>query len=67
MDVSYIDPQSGHATHFCLGRVEDFAECFPLYVEEDRNGSSATYNSISDYIGAQAIVSILYLTHLAKT
>ncbi|KAJ3516176.1 hypothetical protein NLJ89_g1282 [Agrocybe chaxingu] len=32
---------------------EDFAECFPLYVEEDKNGSSATFNSISDYIEAQ--------------
>ncbi|EDR14068.1 uncharacterized protein LACBIDRAFT_305478 [Laccaria bicolor S238N-H82] len=32
---------------------EDFSECFPLYVEEDKNGSSATFNSISDYIEAQ--------------
>jgi len=32
---------------------EDFAECFPQYVEEDKNGSSATFNSISDYIEAQ--------------
>ncbi|RDB15761.1 hypothetical protein Hypma_003692 [Hypsizygus marmoreus] len=32
---------------------EDFAECFPLYVEEDKNGASATFNSISDYIEAQ--------------
>ncbi|KAF9531754.1 hypothetical protein CPB83DRAFT_848666 [Crepidotus variabilis] len=32
---------------------EDFAECFPLYVEEDKNGSSATFNSISEYIEAQ--------------
>ncbi|KAF8159627.1 hypothetical protein B0H34DRAFT_796855 [Crassisporium funariophilum] len=36
---------------------EDFAECFPLYVEEDKNGSSATFNSISDYIEAQNFVS----------
>ncbi|KIK08979.1 hypothetical protein K443DRAFT_655704 [Laccaria amethystina LaAM-08-1] len=33
--------------------IEDFSECFPLYVEEDKNGSSATFNSISDYIEAQ--------------
>ncbi|PPR01690.1 hypothetical protein CVT24_001518 [Panaeolus cyanescens] len=32
---------------------EDFAECFPLYVEEDKNGASATFNAISDYIEAQ--------------
>ncbi|KAH9479484.1 hypothetical protein JR316_0008078 [Psilocybe cubensis] len=32
---------------------EDFAECFPLFVESDRNGSSATYNSISEYIETQ--------------
>ncbi|KAF8347719.1 hypothetical protein F5887DRAFT_881147 [Amanita rubescens] len=32
---------------------EDFAECFPTYVEEDRNGASATFNSIADYIEAQ--------------
>ncbi|KAF8636426.1 hypothetical protein AX17_003608 [Amanita inopinata Kibby_2008] len=32
---------------------EDFAECFPSYVEEDRNGASATFNSIADYIEAQ--------------
>ncbi|KAF9005971.1 hypothetical protein BDQ17DRAFT_1352491 [Cyathus striatus] len=32
---------------------EDFAECFPLYVEEDKNGASATFNSISDYTEAQ--------------
>jgi len=34
-------------------RFEDFAECFPTYVEEDRNGASATFNSIADYIEAQ--------------
>ncbi|KAF5335975.1 hypothetical protein D9611_006380 [Ephemerocybe angulata] len=34
---------------------EDFAECFPLYVEEDKNSASATFNSISDYIEAQNI------------
>ncbi|KAF8631904.1 hypothetical protein AX15_002162 [Amanita polypyramis BW_CC] len=32
---------------------DDFAECFPTYVEEDRNGASATFNSIADYIEAQ--------------
>ncbi|KJA28090.1 hypothetical protein HYPSUDRAFT_34431 [Hypholoma sublateritium FD-334 SS-4] len=32
---------------------EDFSECFPLYVESDKNGSSATFNSISEYIEAQ--------------
>ncbi|KAF9563957.1 hypothetical protein CPC08DRAFT_661248 [Agrocybe pediades] len=32
---------------------EDFAECFPLYVESDKNGSSATFNSISEYIENQ--------------
>ncbi|TEB33130.1 hypothetical protein FA13DRAFT_1754234 [Coprinellus micaceus] len=32
---------------------EDFTECFPLYVEEDKNSASATFNSISDYIEAQ--------------
>ncbi|KAF8967640.1 hypothetical protein BDZ97DRAFT_1802568 [Flammula alnicola] len=32
---------------------DDFAECFPLYVESDKNGSSATFNSISEYIEAQ--------------
>ncbi len=37
-------------------RFEDFAECFPLYVEEDKNGASATFNSISDYIEAQDFV-----------
>ena len=36
---------------------EDFAECFPLYVESDKNGSSATFNSISEYIEAQNFVS----------
>jgi hypothetical protein len=35
---------------------EDFAECFPLYVKEDKNGASATFNSISDYIEAQEMV-----------
>ncbi|KIL69439.1 hypothetical protein M378DRAFT_21594 [Amanita muscaria Koide BX008] len=34
---------------------EDFTECFPSYVEEDRNGASATFNSIADYIEAQNI------------
>ncbi|KAG6827208.1 hypothetical protein H0H92_012792 [Tricholoma furcatifolium] len=34
---------------------ENFAECFPLYVEEDKNGASATFNSIADYIEAQTV------------
>ncbi|GLB43395.1 putative nnf1 [Lyophyllum shimeji] len=34
---------------------EDFAECFPLYVEEDKNGASATFNSISEYIESQNV------------
>jgi hypothetical protein len=42
-----------------LLRIEDFSECFPLYVEEDKNGSSATFNSISDYIEAQNFVCAL--------
>ncbi|TFK39969.1 hypothetical protein BDQ12DRAFT_704868 [Crucibulum laeve] len=32
---------------------DDFAECFPLYVEEDKNGASATFNTISEYAEAQ--------------
>ncbi|THV01300.1 hypothetical protein K435DRAFT_963632 [Dendrothele bispora CBS 962.96] len=31
----------------------DFAECFPLYCKEDRNGSMAAYNHISEYIETQ--------------
>ena len=42
-------------------RFEDFAECFPTYVEEDRNGASATFNSIADYIEAQNFVCSVYL------
>ncbi|KAF8074720.1 hypothetical protein FPV67DRAFT_1559403 [Lyophyllum atratum] len=34
---------------------EDFAECFPLYVEEDKNGASATFDSISEYIESQNV------------
>ncbi|KAH6915844.1 hypothetical protein BKA70DRAFT_471368 [Coprinopsis sp. MPI-PUGE-AT-0042] len=34
---------------------EDFAECFPLYVQEDKNSASATFTSISDYIESQTI------------
>ncbi|KAF5353072.1 hypothetical protein D9758_008760 [Tetrapyrgos nigripes] len=33
----------------------DFAECFPLYCEEDKNGSMAAYNHIADYIEAQSL------------
>ena len=42
-------------------RFEDFAECFPTYVEEDRNGASATFNSIADYIEAQNFVRSVYI------
>ena len=41
----------------CTPSFEDFAECFPLYVEEDRNDASLTFNTISDYIEAQSFVS----------
>ncbi|KAJ3745761.1 hypothetical protein DFH05DRAFT_1396489 [Lentinula detonsa] len=34
---------------------EDFTQCFPLYAEEDRNGASTTFNTISDYIETQAL------------
>ncbi|KAG6907133.1 hypothetical protein DXG01_010352 [Tephrocybe rancida] len=34
---------------------EDFAQCFPLYVEEDKNGASATFDSIADYIESQNV------------
>ncbi|KAG5643799.1 hypothetical protein DXG03_009622 [Asterophora parasitica] len=34
---------------------EDFAECFPLYAEEDKNGASATFDSISEYIESQNV------------
>ncbi|KAK7466349.1 hypothetical protein VKT23_005077 [Stygiomarasmius scandens] len=33
----------------------DFAECFPLYCEEDKTGSMAAYNSIADYIESQSL------------
>ena len=46
---------------------EDFAECFPLYVESDKNGSSATFNSISEYIEAQNFVSSLRGCVLARS
>lgn len=39
-------------------RFEDFAECFPLYVQEDKNSASGTFTSISDYIESQTIVSM---------
>ncbi|KAF5362086.1 hypothetical protein D9756_002440 [Leucocoprinus leucothites] len=32
---------------------EDFAECFPLYVEEEKNAASVTFNIISDFIEKQ--------------
>jgi len=41
-------------------RFEDFAECFPLYVEEDKNGASATFDSISEYIESQNVVCALF-------
>ncbi|KAG2011697.1 hypothetical protein CC2G_011785 [Coprinopsis cinerea AmutBmut pab1-1] len=34
---------------------DDFAECFPLYVQEDKNSATATFTSISDYIEGQTI------------
>ncbi|KAG5654199.1 hypothetical protein H0H81_006232 [Sphagnurus paluster] len=34
---------------------EDFVECFPLYVEEDKNGASATFESITEYIESQNV------------
>ncbi|KAF9074940.1 hypothetical protein BDP27DRAFT_1287102 [Rhodocollybia butyracea] len=34
---------------------EDFTECFPLYAEEDKNGASSTFNTVSDYIETQAL------------
>ncbi|KAF5383781.1 hypothetical protein D9615_003713 [Tricholomella constricta] len=34
---------------------EDFTECFPLYVEEDKNGASATFESIAEYIESQTV------------
>ncbi|TFK18974.1 hypothetical protein FA15DRAFT_674851 [Coprinopsis marcescibilis] len=34
---------------------DDFAECFPLYVQEDKNSALATFTSISDYIESQTI------------
>lgn len=46
-------------TRICAYSFDDFTECFPLYVEEDKNGASATYNSISDYIEAQNFVCAL--------
>ncbi|ESK94868.1 hypothetical protein Moror_14141 [Moniliophthora roreri MCA 2997] len=33
---------------------EDFKECFPLYVEEDKNGST-TFNSIGEYIESECL------------
>ncbi len=34
-------------------RFEDFAECFPLYVEEEKNPALVTFNVISDFIEKQ--------------
>ncbi|KAJ7836952.1 hypothetical protein B0H13DRAFT_186599 [Mycena leptocephala] len=31
-------------------RFEDFAECFPQYVEEDKDGAMQTFNQVADYI-----------------
>ncbi|KAK0199251.1 hypothetical protein DFS33DRAFT_953568 [Desarmillaria ectypa] len=33
---------------------EDFAECFPTYTKEDKDGSIAIFNQISDYIESQS-------------
>ncbi|KAK0488664.1 hypothetical protein IW261DRAFT_1414174 [Armillaria novae-zelandiae] len=33
---------------------EDFAECFPTYTKEDKDGSTAIFNQISDYIETQS-------------
>ncbi|KAK7012239.1 hypothetical protein R3P38DRAFT_3020048 [Favolaschia claudopus] len=33
-------------------QFEDFAECFPLYVEEDREGALQTFNQVAEYIEA---------------
>ncbi|KAG7444426.1 uncharacterized protein BT62DRAFT_952212, partial [Guyanagaster necrorhizus] len=33
---------------------EDFAECFPTYTEEDKEGFTAIFNQISDYIESQS-------------
>ncbi|KAK0457826.1 uncharacterized protein EV420DRAFT_480628 [Desarmillaria tabescens] len=33
---------------------EDFAECFPTYTKEDKDGSTAIFNQISDYIESQS-------------
>ncbi|KAG7445940.1 uncharacterized protein BT62DRAFT_1076352 [Guyanagaster necrorhizus] len=33
---------------------EDFAECFPTYTTEDKDGSTAIFNQISDYIESQS-------------
>lgn len=61
---------NGREIVFCSGaphaltmryRFEDFAECFPTYVEEDRNGASATFNSIADYIEAQNFVRSVHI------
>ncbi|KAJ8473593.1 hypothetical protein ONZ45_g16235 [Pleurotus djamor] len=32
---------------------EDFTECFPLYVDEEKNGSSAVFNAISGHMESQ--------------
>lgn len=57
MDVSkFVFCLQQSLQDFLSQRFEDFAECFPLYVEEDKNGASATFNSISDYIEAQDFV-----------
>ncbi|KAJ7115924.1 hypothetical protein C8R44DRAFT_628887 [Mycena epipterygia] len=37
--------RSGHKWTF-----EDFAECFPQYVEEDKDGAMQTFTQVADYI-----------------
>ncbi|KAJ6518764.1 hypothetical protein C8R45DRAFT_806504 [Mycena sanguinolenta] len=33
-------------------KFEDFAECFPKYVSEDKEGAMQTFNQVADYIEA---------------
>jgi hypothetical protein len=52
MEVGICIP---HNTGLCanqFARFEDFAECFPQYVEEDREGAMQTFNQVADYIEA---------------
>ncbi|KIY45017.1 hypothetical protein FISHEDRAFT_50185 [Fistulina hepatica ATCC 64428] len=34
---------------------EDFSECFPSYVAEDKNGAATIFNKVSDYIETQSL------------